>query len=600
MKAISAMRARRRVTGLSWAVVLFCGTPAWGEVTAADAVVYCAFDRGVENLAPTGGTMLLGAGLGRSQEGCLEFTTPDQMAELDPQGMAAVSRRLREVKALAVGGWFQCRRVGEQTLAGRGDVTVGRLGERFFRPSDRWINFCLGTDDRGFLMGTINGNGTMPFIHVTVNDVPILTWQQLAVVKTEDGYHHFYQNGAAIHADRRACWAPSRQPWQETGDGAGEPIRLRMPAGGLVGEFWVIGRAISPEEIAADYQAKRGRYKPAPPGRPVLLRDMYAHPPAENGFDRQKAMAGMMELFGPFPAEKVPLEPRIDGEEDCGGYLRRKVSIQVQPGDRMPAYLLIPKTRRGAVPAVICFYGTTGGSGKRTTVGLSGPRPDDPPVPNRGFAVDMVEAGFVAMAPDFLRDGERIHEGDTPYDTTRFYEKFPNWSIHGKDAWDTMRAIDYLETLDFVDGRRIGMIGHSYGGHSTIFAAALEPRIKVAVANGPVSAFREHGMHWAVPKDGRNSQSLPAMRPYILEPERPLPVTFGEITALVAPRPLMVGQAAGERRPIEEQNCAVVRQVYADAGKPEQVRYVWYAGDHDFPPEARAAAVAWFHRWFGP
>jgi cephalosporin-C deacetylase-like acetyl esterase len=89
----------------------------------------------------------------------------------------------------------------------------------------------------------------------------------------------------------------------------------------------------------------------------------------------------------------------------------------------------------------------------------------------------VVEAGFVAMAPDYLRDGERVHEGDVPYDTTRFYHQFPNWSIHGKDVWDTMRAIDYLQTLDFVDGQRIGMVGHSYGGHSTLFAAALEPKL---------------------------------------------------------------------------------------------------------------------------
>lgn len=218
--------------------------------------------------------------------------------------------------------------------------------------------------------------------------------------------------------------------------------------------------------------------------------------------------------------------------------------------------------------SMVSTYGTTGGAGKLTTVGLSGPRPGEPPLRNRGFAVDMVEAGSVALAPDYLRDGERIHPGDPPYDTARFYEKFPEWSIHGKDVWDTMRAIDYLQMLDFVDGERIGMIGHSYGGHSTIFTAALEPRIRVAVANGPVSAFREHGMHWAVPKGGRNSQSLPAMRPYILAPDLPLPASFAEITALIAPRPLLVGQAAGERRPVEEENCGLVNQVYRNVGPP--------------------------------
>src|SRR6185436_427583 len=115
----------------------------------------------------------------------------------------------------------------------------------------------------------------------------------------------------------------------------------------------------------------------------------------------------------------------------------------------------------------------------------------------------------------------------------------------------TSRLIDYLETRKDVDAKRIGLVGHSYGGHSTIFTTAFEPRIKVAVANGPVSDFLHHGMHWAVPKGGGNSQSLPKMRPYVMDHTLPIPVTFYEFTALIAPRPLLVGEAVGERRPME-------------------------------------------------
>jgi hypothetical protein len=55
----------------------------------------------------------------------------------------------------------------------------------------------------------------------------------------------------------------------------------------------------------------------------------------------------------------------------------------------------------------------------------------------------------------------------------------------------------------------------------------------------------------------------------------------------------------GERRPREEESHAAVAAVYAALGAPERVRYVWYAGDHDFPPEARRAAVEWMRRWLG-
>jgi hypothetical protein len=201
------------------------------------------------------------------------------------------------------------------------------------------------------------------------------------------------------------------------------------------------------------------------------------------------------------------------------------------------------------------------------------------------------------MAPDYLRDGERLPPSGRPYDTTDFYARFPTWSIHGKDVWDTMRAIDYLQSLDFVDRDKIGMLGHSYGGHSTIFAAALEPRIKAAWANGPVSDFLHHGLHWAVSRGAANSQSLPALRPYVLDPTRRIPVTFYEFTALIAPRALGVGQAVGERRPWEEENHAAVAAVYRALGAWDRVAYLWYAGDHDFPPEARRAAIAWLGRW---
>src|SRR5204862_8021760 len=196
-----------------------------------------------------------------------------------------------------------------------------------------------------------------------------------------------------------------------------------------------------------------------------------------------------------------------------------------------------------------------------------------------------------------LRDGERVTPGKRPYDTSEFYAKFPNWSIHGKDAWDTMRAIDYLQTLDFVDPEKIGMVGHSYGGLSTIFAAAMEPRIKACGANGPVSDFIHHGMHWAVPKGGSGSQSLPAMRPYILDRTLAPPLTFYEVTSLIAPRALAVGQAVGERRPMEEENCAAVSDVYRALDASDRVKYVWAPGDHDFPPHLRQEAVDWFRRW---
>lgn len=584
---------------LAFGLIAILAPGARADVTPADAALFLDFREGTPALTLHGLKPAKGAPL--------EFTRADQFAELNRDATAALAKKLDGIKAMSVGGWFLMRRAGEQVFFSRGLPEVDALGCVRFPPNEQYVSFCLGADPHGFFTGTVHGNGKMPFPHVTLNAVRELTWNQLVIVKDAEGYQKFYQNGTLVHTDRDAVWAPVVRPFRESGKGDPPPVRFAMPLGGQIGEAWIFPRELTADEIKKDFHAKRERYKPAPPGGPVTLREMDAHfashlwktPITAKSWpaERERIRDGVMKILGPFPKDTVPLEPKVVSEEDCGSYVRRKVSIAVQPDDRMPAYLLIPKKRAKKVPAIICFYGTTGGAGKETTVGLSGSKPGSPPEKNRAFAIDFAEAGMVAFCPDFLRDGERIHKGDAPYDTTRFYRKFPDWSVHGKDAWDVMRAVDYLQTLDFVDGERIGMAGHSYGGHSTIFAAALEPRIKAAVANGPVSAFREHGMHWAVPKGARSSQSMPALREYILDPDKPLPVTFYEFTSLIAPRPLLVGQAVGERRPTKEENHAAVREVYQALGHADRVRYHWYAGDHDFPPVARRAAVEWFKKW---
>ena len=575
------------------ACVLVLLTTTVTVAAAPDPLLRLDFEDPDERVRLVGGPRRITGTFG----GALEFTHHLQYTELSLERGA-----LDGIESMTIGGWFFPRRSGEQYFLFRGLPETAPQGERMFRPREDWINFVLGTDQRGFMLGTIHGNGTMPFPYVTIDEFPTNAWSQMVVVRAKSGQQNMYRNGVLVGV----AGAPMVHPFAERAEG--EPVRVAVPMGGLCGEAWVYPGELTAEEIRQDFEEKREKYKPAIAPTPVGLREMNAHHaaglwrhPLTRGVwsaERERILKGVWQVLGRMPETKPPpLEPRVISEEDCGTYVRRKVSIQVQPGDRMPAYLLVPKSIKGRVPAIVCFYGTTSGAGKETTVGLSGGSPGSRPERNRAFAIDMAEAGFVAFAADYLRDGERVKPGKRPYDTSDFYEQFPDWSIHGKDAWDTSRAIDYLQTLDFVDGEKIGMVGHSYGGHSTIFTAALDERIKAAFANGPVSDFRHHGLHWAVPKGGGNSQSLPAMRPYVLDHTLPIPVTFYEFTSLIAPRPLMVGQAAGERRPTEEENYAAVKQVYEALGFPDRVQYVWYAGDHDFPAPAREAAVEWFRKW---
>ena len=618
---------------------------------AVEPVLRLGFDRPPDDLALHHDLKIATQGTARG----LEFTTPLQHASLP------FPSKLHTADSLTVTVWVYPRRTGEQYLLSRGLPTTDPLGNRLFPPRKDYVNFLLGTDHHGFLLGAAHGNGRMPFPFVTLNEVPINAWSHLAVTKDKAGHQRFYLNGVPVASDIDSAHAPAVRPFVDTRPDA-PPLRLHMPLGGLIGDCAVFPAALTGDEIRDEFAAGRPRFQPTLPTHPVELRDMDLHPapalwhrdaePADAGrastsevprltkeswpTHRTRIVSDLPKILGSppedvrayyarrdadtdndFSARATSLNARTVSDEDAGIYTRRKIILRVQPDDSMYAWLLIPrKPLAPRAPAVICFYGTTSGAGKDTTVGLSGPRPNSPPEKNRAFGVDFVNAGFVVLAPDYLRDGQRIHPGDRPYDTTRFYKTYPDWSIHGKDAYDTSRAIDYLQSLPSVDPERIAMVGHSYGGHSTIFAAALDPRIKAAVASGPVSDFLHHGLHWAVPRGAGNSQSMPHLRPYVLSrlPHlapagelgtrdlalRALPVAFYEFTALVAPRPLLVFQAAGERRPMEEENAAAVTQVYTALGVPDRVRYLWHAGDHDFPPAARQFAVKWLTGAFAP
>jgi dienelactone hydrolase len=560
---------------------------------------------------------------------CIELTSANQYATVP------IARQLNGVKSATVTVWVYPRRSGEQDFVARGEVTIDEMGNRILRPEKTYVNFLLGTDRHGFLCGALHGNGRMPFAFVTLNELPINAWSFVAVTKDKAGYQRFYVNGVLVASDLQSAYAPVVREFAEMVDGP--PIRLQMAQGGLMGECAVYGTALSDEQVKEAFEAGRTTYRPTLAARPVLLRAMDRHfDPELWGGEmtadawrqrRGQIMTNLPKVLGESPADVVAYHAKRDGgradasdldakvlsEEQADTYTRRKVRLRVQDGDLMYAWLLVPKRPLASrAPAVICAYGTTSGAGKDTTVGRSGPKPGSPVEKNRSFAIDFVEAGFVVLAPDFLRDGERVAPGDRPYDTTRFYKQFPEWSIHGKDAYDVSRAVDYLRSLTFVDPEKIAMTGHSYGGHTTIFATALEPRIKAAAASGPVSDLVHHGMHWAVPRGGGNSQSMPALRPYLLErfphlaptgeapvvegTPRALPMTFYEFTAMIAPRPLLVFQAVGERRPMEEENAAAVTQVYTALGAADRVKYLWHPGDHDYPPQARAMAIEWFKR----
>ena len=115
-------------------------------------------------------------------------------------------------------------------------------------------------------------------------------------------------------------------------------------------------------------------------GKPVPVKS-----PTDWQKRRDHVLAGMQLVMGPMPPDsrKVPLDVKIEGEETLPRVIRKKLSFAVEKGDRVSAYLLIPRGAKGKAPAMLCLHQTTP-IGKGEPAGVGGRK-------NLHYALELAE-----------------------------------------------------------------------------------------------------------------------------------------------------------------------------------------------------------------
>jgi len=234
------------------------------------------------------------------------------------------------------------------------------------------------------------------------------------------------------------------------------------------------------------------------------LIDKEKHPAVLDSFKaweeiKVKALDAVQQVMGPLPgAEKrCALAVEIEEEVDCGSYTRQLLSYAAEPGGRVPAYLLIPKGE-GPFPAVLCPHPTDNIDGHKVVVGLSAKE-------NRSYASELAERGFVTLAP--------------AYPHLASYQ--PAWEGLGyvsgsmKAIWDNIRSLDLLDGMDCVIPSQFGSVGHSLGGHNSIYTAAFDSRIKVVVSCCGFDSYQDY-MGGDI-KGWTSSRYMPRLGQYALE-----------------------------------------------------------------------------------
>jgi len=272
--------------------------------------------------------------------------------------------------------------------------------------------------------------------------------------------------------------------------------------------------------------------------------------------------------------------PRAEMKEslDDKHFILQKWFIWTEPDVPLPVVVLIPKNKPGKLPVVI----TTHGHG-RDSILYDGiyPRIYSKNDSEMSLALQAVNLGYIAIAPTMRAFGSTRFEGDLKAGnsfschTQLMRDLLVGRTVIGDRVWDMSKVLDWaLKTLP-VDGSKVAITGNSGGGTVSLFAAACDNRIKVAVPSSYFCTFK--GSIGSIAHCDCN---------YI-----PNILNLGEMSdigGLIAPRPLRIVHGVKDNiYPIGETRMAfaALQNIYAASGYANRVDLYEGAEGHKYYKE---------------
>jgi hypothetical protein len=320
---------------------------------------------------------------------------------------------------------------------------------------------------------------------------------------------------------------------------------------------WALTLVIAAGGVAAaQYRTLDDRF--APPA--VTTREAWQHR-AEELRQRVLASAGLLPL-----PEKTPLQPVVFGEIAQKDYRVSKVYFESLPGFFVTGNLYRP-AGAGPFPAILSPHGHWA-YGRLENSDLAS-------VPGR--AINLARQGFVVFTYDAIGYNDSRQLTHT-FDSRR--QRLWGLSLAGLQLWNSIRGLDFLETLPYVRRDAIGATGASGGGTQTFLLAAVDERVRVAAPVNMIS-LRMQG--------GCLCENLPGLR---------LDTTNVEIAATIAPRPLLMVSATGDwTRDTMTSEYPAVRRIYSLLDAEARVHGVQFDAPHNYNRDSREAVYAWMARW---
>ena len=230
----------------------------------------------------------------------------------------------------------------------------------------------------------------------------------------------------------------------------------------------------------------------------------------------------LLEMLGldPLP-ERTDLKAVVTAQTEHDEFIVERLHFQSRPGLYVTGNLYLPRQRQTPLPAVLYVCGH--GASKKDGVSFGNK------VSYQHHGAWFARHGFVCLTIDTLQMGEieGIHHGTYRYDMWWWLNR--GYTPAGVEAWNCIRALDYLQSRPEVDPQRLGVTGRSGGGAYRWWIAAIDDRIQVAVPVAGITDLENHVV------DGCVEGHCDCM--YMVNTYR---WDYPLVAALVAPRPLLI------------------------------------------------------------
>jgi dienelactone hydrolase/pimeloyl-ACP methyl ester carboxylesterase len=282
--------------------------------------------------------------------------------------------------------------------------------------------------------------------------------------------------------------------------------------------------------------------------------------------------------------ERTPLDAKVVGVLERGGYRVEKVVYESRPGHSVTANLYLPEGK-GPFPGVLMPMGHSE-NGKAADYAQRG-------------CVLLARNGLAALCYDPIGQGERkqllgpdgkaaIRGSTGEHTAVGTGALLVGWCTATFRIWDGIRSLDYLASRPEIDSRRLGCTGCSGGGTLTSYLMALDDRILAAAPSCYVTSL-ERLFATIGPQDAE--QNIPGQVAFGME--------HADYVTMRAPRPTLL--LTGTRDFFDIQGSWTsfreAKRTYGILGRGEAVDLAEFDMPHGYPKAHREGAVRWMRRW---